>query len=183
MKLFLLPFLLIINQILSQTETNKRFEKQSRNIFFDLGAFDGHSTETFLSSGKDKGDNLARDGSGLNKDIFFHPNKTSSSLFEVVMVEANINHNEKLFTLKNSLISQNLVTSITIYNGTGLSTVNGYADFILDKVLGGSAGSTLKRFDRTLPLLINKRIFLTKRSNFSSAKANPRVARPSASRL
>ena len=115
----------------------------NRYLYIDLGTNDGSSIDAFLpATSNNKTKNIASDGSlARNKNIlFFSPpgiqNKSdpkyNKSNYEIYAVEANPIFTAKLLLQKQRYEDSRISKSYTLYNGTGISTVNGFGHLILD---------------------------------------------------
>lgn len=113
-----------------------------RNVYIDLGANDGSSVTTFM--GKASGEGVNIDGSSAVKGGILelikghHP----EALWHIVAVEANDQHDPKLFKLKQTMLNHANVSSFSLYNGTAVSNKDGTIEFIWDGASRGDAGST-----------------------------------------
>jgi len=118
-----------------------------RYLFIDLGTNDGSSIDAFLpaasSSDNKKDKNIAHDGSfaaanGNNDSFFFTlaANKSdpryNKANYEIYAVEANPNYSARLLKQKKRYEDSLISKSYTLYNGTGISTQNGFGHIILD---------------------------------------------------
>jgi len=134
----LLQLLLISNaNIIGASKISHRIS--NRYVYIDLGANNGESVESFLPSENKAGKKVARDGSSSSADNLFFKKANNNSNpmydkrnYEIHAIEANPHYTEKLLRQKLKYEDKNVSKSYTLYNGTGISTMNGEGYLILD---------------------------------------------------
>lgn len=113
----------------------------ARKVFIDLGANDGSSTAYFLEKNTAAG-NIATQGG--EQDSFLYGLGASRD-WEVIAVEANVNHSRPLNALRDRALRNNMVRNFTVLAGTAISKFSGQVNFIIDNPVSGSAGATLMK--------------------------------------
>ena len=113
-------------------------------IFFDLGANDGSSVAYFVekSSRRDAYKTDAFEDGSFREQATKLTSGSSQDSWEVHVFEANKKYTEKLVAQRNLYLASNVVKSYMLYNGTAVSTYNGFINFTFDHIPGGDAGST-----------------------------------------
>ena len=139
----LILHLLVISNIQGSKKTH-HLSSRSRYVYIDLGANDGESVEVFLPSVNTDSavKNVAGDGSSAISssadNLFFKKaNNNSNPMYdkrnyEIHAIEANPHYTEQLLRQKLKYEDKNVSKSYTLYNGTGISTMNGEGYLILD---------------------------------------------------
>ena len=137
----LLQLLLISNaNIIGASKISHRIT--NRYVYIDLGANNGESVESFLPSENKEGKKVDGDGSSVISssadNLFFKKaNNNSNPMYdkrnyEIHAIEANPHYTEKLLRQQRKYEDKNVSKSYTLYNGTGISTMNGEGYLILD---------------------------------------------------
>jgi hypothetical protein len=136
----LLLQLLLISNIIGASKISHRIS--NRYVYIDLGANNGESVESFLPSENKAGKKVDGDGSSVISssadNLFFKKaNNNSNPMYdkrnyEIHAIEANPHHTEKLLRQQRKYEDEKVSKSYTLYNGTGISTMNGEGYLILD---------------------------------------------------
>jgi hypothetical protein len=107
-----------------------------RKLFFDFGANDGDSIMHFMKPENESQTNAEYNadlkGMGLSRD------------WDIIAFEANPCYTPQLERVKSKLLSEKMVKSFSLYDGTAVATTEGNITFHLDGSDGpGAAGSSL----------------------------------------
>lgn len=119
---------------------------EPRNIYIDLGANDGSTIVSFMTklvqtdTGKDGSSALQGGWLGLLNGT--SGRSIAPSTWDVIAVEANEQHTDKVRKRGFDLLNANQINSMVFYNGTAIACKDGFIDFIWDSKWGGFAGAT-----------------------------------------
>jgi hypothetical protein len=119
---------------------NNGSNDKSRKIFFDFGANNGQSTKFFLDPVSTASAAGQAEQGGTSDSIL--RGMGSSGDWDVVVVEANVNHTIALDRLKEHYLAQNKVKSFSVFGGTAIAKTSGPVTFILDNGVSGAEGAT-----------------------------------------